>query len=181
MPRYVAFLRAVNVGGRIVKMDVLRRLFEDERCSRVETLIASGNVMFMTPSKDEGRVERRLETALAAALGFDVAVFVRSVPELIEIARREPFQGAPAAGAAIHVGFLKAPPDAAAIAKLLALRNDINDFHVEGREAFWLLRGAWRDAAFSGATLEKTLGVAATLRNSTTVRRLAARCDNALP
>ena len=41
MPRYVAFLRAVNVGGRVVKMDVLRKAFESLGFARVETFIAT--------------------------------------------------------------------------------------------------------------------------------------------
>jgi len=57
MPRCVAFLRAINVGGRTVKMDYLRSLFEDLGFADVETFIASGNVVF--ESKVKG-VERRL-------------------------------------------------------------------------------------------------------------------------
>ena len=30
MPRYVALLRAINVGKRIVKMDKLRTIFEEQ-------------------------------------------------------------------------------------------------------------------------------------------------------
>jgi uncharacterized protein (DUF1697 family) len=174
MPKYVAFLRAVNVGGRVVKMEALRRTFAAEGFSGVETFIASGNVVFSTPARDGSRLERRIEKALAAALGFHVAAFVRPVRELVELARRDPFGHTPASGTAMHIGFLKTAPSAAARAALMSLRNDINDFHVEGREVFWLLRGRWSDAGFSGATLEKTLGVEATLRNATTVRRLAA-------
>ena len=51
MPRYVAFLRAVNVGGRIVKMDELRRPFAAAGFADVETFIASGNVIFDTTAK----------------------------------------------------------------------------------------------------------------------------------
>ncbi len=46
MPRYVAFLRAVNVGGRTVKMDLLRELFAQLQFKNIETFIASGNVIF---------------------------------------------------------------------------------------------------------------------------------------
>jgi uncharacterized protein (DUF1697 family) len=46
MPKYVAFLRAINVGGRTVKMGHLRSLFEAMGFSNVETFIASGNVIF---------------------------------------------------------------------------------------------------------------------------------------
>ena len=43
MTRYIAFLRAINVGGHTVKMDQLRALFEELGLSNVETFIASGN------------------------------------------------------------------------------------------------------------------------------------------
>ncbi|MBA3354552.1 MAG: DUF1697 domain-containing protein [Pyrinomonadaceae bacterium] len=46
MPKYVAFLRAINVGGHIVKMDHLRQLFEALGFSNVDTFITSGNVIF---------------------------------------------------------------------------------------------------------------------------------------
>ena len=51
MPRYIAFLRAVNVGGRIVKMDELREHFAAAGFSDVETFIASGNVIFSSSAK----------------------------------------------------------------------------------------------------------------------------------
>ncbi len=46
MPTYVAFLRAINVGGHNVKMEVLRALFEAQGYADVATFIASGNVIF---------------------------------------------------------------------------------------------------------------------------------------
>jgi len=46
MTRYIAFLRAINVGGHTVKMDTLRALFESLGFLNVETFIASGNVLF---------------------------------------------------------------------------------------------------------------------------------------
>ncbi len=51
MPKYVALLRAINVGGHTVKMDHLRRLFEALGFTNVETFIASGNVIFDSTSK----------------------------------------------------------------------------------------------------------------------------------
>jgi uncharacterized protein (DUF1697 family) len=47
--RCVAFLRAINVGGHVVKMDRLRGLFEALKLRNVETMIASGNVLFDAP------------------------------------------------------------------------------------------------------------------------------------
>ena len=44
--RFIAFLRALNVGGHVVKMDALKRHFERLGFADVETFIASGNVVF---------------------------------------------------------------------------------------------------------------------------------------
>ena len=56
MPRYVAFLRAINVGGHNTKMAELRRLFEGLGFSGVEAFIASGNVIFETNSRATARL-----------------------------------------------------------------------------------------------------------------------------
>ena len=69
MPRYVAFLRAINVGGHTVKMEDLRRLFETMGFANVETFIASGNVIFESKSKNTQAMERKIENHLRESLG----------------------------------------------------------------------------------------------------------------
>ena len=66
--RYVAFLRAINVGGRVGKMAALKGLFERLKLADVETFIASGNVIF-TSASDAQRLERLIEGALEKVLG----------------------------------------------------------------------------------------------------------------
>ena len=78
MTLYIAFLRAINVGGRTVKMDRLRGLFEQVGYADVETFIASGNVIFRSPAEDTQALERQIEAHLAASLGYEVAAFVRT-------------------------------------------------------------------------------------------------------
>ena len=72
MTQYFAFLRAINVGGRVVKMDRLRQIFESLGFSGVETFIASGNVVFETSSNNVKTLERKIENALREALGYEV-------------------------------------------------------------------------------------------------------------
>src|SRR4030095_12804333 len=84
MPRYVAFLRAINVGGHIVKMDQLRKLFTQLGFTDVETFIASGNVLFTSPSKSGAALEAKIEKHLKAALGYEVATFVRTATEVCQ-------------------------------------------------------------------------------------------------
>ena len=78
MFRFIAFLRAINVGGgRTVKMQSLRQVFESLGFSRVTTFIASGNVVFETTTKKTRALERKIERALKTALGYEVRTFVR--------------------------------------------------------------------------------------------------------
>src|SRR5258708_39876825 len=89
--RYAAFLRAINVGGHVVKMDRLRKLFEAAGLGGVETFINSGNVVFESSKKNGDGLERTIQPRLEKALGFSVATFVRSMPEVAAIAERAPF------------------------------------------------------------------------------------------
>src|SRR2546423_14142776 len=94
MPQYVAFLCAINVGGHTVKMNDLRRLCAAIGLANVETVIASGNVIFNSPSRSARALEKKIEAQLQANLGYAVATFVRSLPELAAIAHYQPFQDA---------------------------------------------------------------------------------------
>ena len=78
---------------------------------------------------------------------------------------------------ALHVGFLAAPPAAATTRALLALETDVDTFHVNRREVYWLCTGRFSDSVVSGTLLERTLKARTTFRNVRTVARLAARYD----
>jgi uncharacterized protein (DUF1697 family) len=176
LARYVAFLRAVNVGGHVVKMDQLRALFEAMKFKNVETFIASGNVLFDVRTDDAAALEQRIEKHLEKALGYEVLTFVRSPAEVVACAAYEPFGDAAALppARAIYVGFLKKSPSEDAHQKLLGYRTTTDDLHVREREVYWRSIKSLRESLFSGALLEKTLGPA-TMRNVSTVRKLAAK------
>ena len=174
MPRLFAFLRAVNVGGRRVRMDDLRRVFEALGFASVETFIASGNVIFETKARDAAALEEKIEEALRGALGYEVTTFVRAGAELAAVAAHQPF-GGEEEGAALNVAFLKEAPGRDAARKLSALRTDADDFRLHGREVYWLCRTRQGESAFSNAVLEKTLGLRSTLRGAATVRKMAAK------
>ena len=174
---YVALLRAINVGGHVVKMDKLKRLFESLGLKNVATFIASGNVYFESPTRDAEALERRIESCLREALGYDVATFIRSVAELSAIAEYRPFRSGDldGDGVTLFIGFLHAAPAKAVRSKVTALGTKDDTFHLYQRELYWLRGGRFSDSPFSGALLEKALGMPTTLRNANTVRRLAAK------
>jgi uncharacterized protein (DUF1697 family) len=175
MPKYVAFLRAINVGGHIVKMDHLRKLFEAMGFSNVETFIASGNVIFDSKSKDTKALEKKIETQLEKSLGYEVITFLRTPEELAEIVSYKCFKDSDADGNVVYIGFVSEIPKDECQKKLMTFRSKADDFNVKGREVYWLCRTKMTESDFSYKKLEKTFGMPATFRNSTTVKKLAAK------
>jgi uncharacterized protein (DUF1697 family) len=176
MPRLIAFLRAINVGGHTVTMAQLRKEFEALRLQDVETFIASGNVIFTSRATGLAALEKKIEARLRASLGYEVATFVRTGAEIAEVAGYRPFTEWQVRGAgAFYIGFLAAPLDAAATRALMAFKTEIDDFHTRGREVYWHCRTTQGDSTFNNARLERTLKIRATFRNVNTVARLAAK------
>lgn len=171
--RYVAFLRAINVGGHTVKMDRLRELFHDMGLRNVETFIASGNVLFESAAKAaalEDRIERRLEHAL----GFPVATFLRTADEVRELGALDVFPGAAELPKPhlVQVGFLKTALLAPALATVQSLCDGVNHFRAIGRELHWHSADRVTILRLTGPALERKLGAQVTFRSVNTVRRL---------
>ena len=82
MPSYVAFLRAVNVGGRFVKMAELRSELEGAGFTDVETHIQSGNVFVRSGRRSTGAVGTEMARVLGEWAGFDVPCVVRTPAQL---------------------------------------------------------------------------------------------------
>jgi uncharacterized protein (DUF1697 family) len=170
MTKYIAFLRAINVGGHNVRMTELKRLFESMSFSNVETFIASGNVIFETTAKDTVKLEKKIEALLKEALGYEVFTFLRTPAEVTAIAKYKPFK---TKGESLNVAFITEPLDDLPIQKLLALKNEIDDFHVHGREIYWLRQIKPTESKFSNMVLEKTIGRRATIRGINTIQKMA--------
>jgi len=170
MPRHVAFLRAINVGGRNVKMEALKKIFEADGFRNVATFIASGNVLFDSTAKPD-KLERKIEALLEKELGYRVDTFIRSVPELAAIVKANPYSDSD--GTVTHIGFTAEPLDAAAIVRVEAMTTPEDRFHAAGCDLYWHRIGRSSDSLFSGTVLEKILRRPATLRNLKTIRKLA--------
>jgi uncharacterized protein (DUF1697 family) len=175
MPRYAAFLRAINLGGaRIVKMNVLRQLFESLGFNDVETFIANGNVVFSTKRQRRSQtLERKIEKKLLEELGYDVTVFVRTGAEVVKIVNRKPFPKSKIGSrTSCNVVFLADAIDEKFSREVTRLRTSTDQFRVHGREIYW-----WRrkrtSGDFSTVPLEKVLRRPFTVRALNTVERIA--------
>jgi len=122
MTRYIALLRAVNVGGTgKLPMAELRSMCESVGFTNVRTYIASGNVVFDSKLA-EASVKSRLERCLEAYAGKPVGVAVRTSAELAQILAANPFKSAPA-NRTVAI-FLDAPPPADALAHASGQRDE---------------------------------------------------------
>jgi uncharacterized protein (DUF1697 family) len=112
MARYVALLRGVNVGGSgKLPMADLRRMCQQAGFERIETYIASGNVVFeSTETADavKSELERRLHDHAEKA----IQVFIRTAAEMRAVLRTNPFPKADPARTYAFFLAGKPPPDA---------------------------------------------------------------------
>src|SRR5882724_1731990 len=83
---YAALLRGINLGGhKIVKMDQLRKAFEELGFEDVKTYIQSGNVIFKAPAQTPENLAKRIEEKVLRQFGFPVPVVVKTAGEIGEI------------------------------------------------------------------------------------------------
>lgn len=174
MKKHIAFLRAINVGGHNVKMEELKKLFERIGFKNVETFIASGNVIFETKSKNLTGIEKKIEDHLLKSLGYEVSTFIRATSDLAAITNYKPFKETELKSAlALNVAFLKEPLTAGQKKNLTTFKTDIDDFHVNGKEVYWLCKKKQSESKFSNTSFERTLKVQATFRGMRTVIKLS--------
>ncbi|QMU68308.1 DUF1697 domain-containing protein [Streptacidiphilus sp. P02-A3a] len=175
---WIAFLRAVNVGGRKVEMARLRALLDGMGLARVRSHIASGNVFFDaeldTPAA-RAELVAAVETRLRAEFGFDIPVLLRSTDEVAAALAAAPFdQVELTPETRLSIAFLSGP----LTGLTLPLRSAKGYWELlaatEG-EAYlvsWRLNGQLGDNPV--AALEKAFGVKGTARFFHTTEKILA-------
>lgn len=91
--RCIALLRGINVGGHRVTMERLRALFRELGLDDVRTYIQTGNVSFTSNDTDTARLRAKIEEHLRTSLGYPVPTCLRTVQEMEELLRSDPFAG----------------------------------------------------------------------------------------
>ncbi len=155
MSTWIAFLRAVNVGGRAYPMAELRAVLTAAGYEDVETHIQTGNIRLTTPVRSRARLESALEELFEADRGFSVGVVAVTPKELGQVAAeaRELAEASPAAYGQ-YVSLLKVTPDAKAAAAMEALSRDGERVVVRGRAVHLLYDIPYHLAKTSNATVE---------------------------
>jgi len=174
--RYVALLRAVNVGGKgVVKKDALRAAFARAGATNVSTFIASGNVLFDAPPDRVESVVAGARKRLKPVLGAEPVVMVRSAKEMAALMRRGPFAGVDVPKILKrYILFLADPPARRFQLPLTQPKEALDIVHVAARDCWVVSRrkpsGMY---GFPGIFVEAALGVPGTARSWSTVMKLA--------
>ncbi len=172
MTRYVALLRGINVGPhKRVAMADLRTLMAGLGYGDVQTLLQSGNAVFAAEGSP-GQVTHELEEEIAAELGVEVEVVVRTGEELASVVERDPLGELASDPKRYQVSFLSGEPNAGVARELAALDFAPERWVLSGREIY-----AWHPDGIHSSKLARLLagprlGVSATARNWNTVVKL---------
>jgi uncharacterized protein (DUF1697 family) len=175
--RQIVFLRGINVGGhRRVPMGDLRALLEGLGYEGVRTHLQSGNVV-LESNASPAALGKAIEKGIAAELGVDVEVFVRTRDELADVIARDPLGKVAHNPSRYLVSFLSAKPKAVRVREAKAVDVEPEQFVISGREIY-----AWHPDGVHASKLakvlsERRLGVTATARNWNTVTKLLALAD----
>jgi uncharacterized protein (DUF1697 family) len=176
MPRYVAFLRGINLGKRRLAMSRLKTLFEELDLAEAETFIASGNVLFTSDEANAARLETRIAQHLESSLGYRVDTFLRTAAEVIAIGRKKIFPEEDRPEITVHVGFLHETLAPEIARKLSAVRTAQDEIRVSGREYYWLCRVRTSESKVWAAPEIKALRLpTSSMRNMSSIRKLIAR------
>jgi len=171
--KYVAFLRGINVGGHNkIKMETLREMFAALRFENVKTYINSGNVIFETAKTNDDQLAAKIEKAIESELSLRVKVMVRTLLEVEEIIKNNPFAGQFENDKDLHVLFLDEELPVEKRDILLSNNNENEMFAVRNREIFCLLRVSVLDSLLGKDYVGKKLKISATARNWRTVNKI---------
>jgi uncharacterized protein (DUF1697 family) len=172
--RFVAFLRAVNVGKRRVDMATARKTLVSLGYADVASFVNSGNLLF-TASGEPAELGSAIRAALEDIFGFELTTFVRTAAQVTALATDKPFGGLVPG----HAHFVLLPLTPLTVAEhqaVEAMSNGRDAVAVRGRDVHWLIRARSIETSLGPRQWKQALpDNPTTARNVTMIERLAAR------
>lgn len=174
MNRYIAFLRAINVGGyRKIKMQDLREMFENMGFGNVQTYIQSGNVLFDTDESDPTALTHSITKKIESEFGHEVPVMIRTPKHLNKLINKNPFHDKHEDPFKLYVTFFLGSPSPEKQQDIRDLSSDIEKFDfVDGDLLSLIDKKTDQKVNFSNNYVEKVIGIPGTGRNWRTVNKM---------
>jgi len=175
MTRYIALLRAVNVGGVRVAMRDLRAFCEELGFTEVSTLLNSGNVVF-TSTGSGAAIETLLEKEMAKRFARGTDFLVRNAKEWAALIAANPFPEMAKRDPGHLVAMpLKDVPGKAAVAALQAAIKGRESAKAVGKTLYLTYPDGIGVSRLTISAIEKALGTRGTARNWNTVLKAMER------
>jgi uncharacterized protein (DUF1697 family) len=173
MPRYVAFFASMNVGGNRLKMTDLREALLREDLEDVETVVASGNVLFSFDDRPSEGLSEMLAAIVLDRFGFETFAAVRNADEVRGAFADNPFAG-DGEEKLVHTLFLERPAQEDAIARLIADHAGRGPERIAAGPACLYVDyvGGAGQTRLTGAFIERRIGCRATARNIRSLKRI---------
>ena len=179
MAIHIALLRAVNVGGRSLKMGDLVGFARDLGLDNPRTLLQSGNLVFESPVRGDAALEKQLEAEAEKRFGFQIDFMVRSAAEWRALIMANPFPRAAHDDPSHLLAMpLKAAPADGALEGLRRAITGPEQAEIVARDAYLIYPAGIGGSKLTITVIEKTLGVRGTARNWNTVRKLAGMAED---
>ena len=176
LPRYLALFGSINVGGNRLTMADLRAAFKAEGFENVETVVASGNVLFDHEERPEEGLEDKLAFMMRHRFGFDSVALVRSRDALAAAIAENPW-AADGQENFVHTLFLDGPVDPEGFARLQSDRTGPERLAAGDRALHIDYVAGAGESKLVGAFIERRMGARGTARNLRSMKRILAKMD----
>ena len=178
MAQFAALLGAINVGGNRLSMADLREAMEREDFDAVETVIASGNVLFEHDDRPSAGIAEKIAHIVREHFDIDSFAVVLTREELAAAISDNPFRE-DGDDSQVHTIFLEGELDSAAFDAL------IEDYAYRGperiaagaRTLFVDYRAGVGRSKLTAPYIERRLGQRDTARNMRSLQRILDKMD----
>ena len=182
MTTYISILRGINVSGqKLIKMDALRKLFENLGFHNVLTYVQSGNVIFRSNDIDTQELEQKIFRQIEKEFGFDVPVIVLSIEKLKYVIDNNLFLKDPDKDHAfLHVTFLSSKSDYYNPKVIEDKKQKGEDVLFSDNAVYLYCPNGYGRTKLTNNFIEAKLKVGATTRNWKTTNELLKMSQNRL-
>lgn len=171
----ISMLRALNMTGHnSMRMSDLSELYKKLGFSDAETYIQSGNVVFSyNGDLTDEEISSNIEAAISENYKFKIPVIIRSVKEILEIQKSNPFVNEDGFDPSkMSVIFLREKTSREQIIKMSGIDFPPDRYKIKGKEIYIYCPNGFGKTKLYTNFFENKMGVTGTARNWKTVARL---------
>ena len=167
-------LRGINVSGqKLIKMDALRKSYENMGFQNVKTYVQSGNIIFTCNHFEINDLEQKISRQIEQDFGFEVPVIVLTIDKLKQVIENNPFLKDPDKDQSfLHVTFLASKPNYFDYSTIEDKKQDEEEIFFTDNAVYLFCPNGYGRTKLNNNFLEKKLKVLATTRNWKTTNEL---------